>query len=240
MKRFLFTLLLLVVTVDMWTHHKLDNLYYNFRTAAEVTYEETCMSNYDKEFFTYYDYYDEKLITPKSISIVIPNEVKWCARYYPVTSIGECAFMWCKDMTSVTIPNSVTFIGCCAFSHCSGLTSVTIPNSVTSIGYGAFSDCNSLTSVTIPNSVTSISWNAFEDCCNLTSITIPNSVKTIGYGTFKNCIKLTSITIPNSVTKIKKGAFSGCTNLTSIIIPKETVIEPDAFEECPNIKIIRK
>ena len=81
-----------------------------------------------------------------------------------VTRIGDHAFEYCSDLTSITIPNSVTSIGDWAFSGCSGLTSVTIPNSVTSIGYAAFSGCSGLTSVTIPNSVTSIGYAAFQNC----------------------------------------------------------------------------
>ena len=64
----------------------------------------------------------------------------------------------------MTIPDSVTSIGDCAFLHCHSLTSVTIPESVTSIGDYAFRECKSLTSVTIPNSVTSIGDSAFKDC----------------------------------------------------------------------------
>ena len=58
-----------------------------------------------------------------------------------ITTIGEEAFLFCRYLTSVTIPNSVTEIGGDAFEHCSALTSVTIPNSVTTIGGSAFSDC---------------------------------------------------------------------------------------------------
>jgi hypothetical protein len=85
-----------------------------------------------------------------------------------VTSIGTNAFYYCKDLTSITITDSVTSIEEGAFWD-SGLTSVTIPNSITSIKDYTFSDCSSLTSVTIPNSVTSIG-TAFNSCTSLTSI----------------------------------------------------------------------
>ena len=59
-----------------------------------------------------------------------------------ITSIGNYAFYFCENLTSVTIPDLVTSIGNWAFSNCSDLTSVTIPNSVTSIGDCVFDGCN--------------------------------------------------------------------------------------------------
>ena len=63
--------------------------------------------------------------------IVIPNEVTYMGKIRKVTSIGDYAFCNCKELTSVTIPNSVTSISYGTFSLCSSLTSVDIPNSVT-------------------------------------------------------------------------------------------------------------
>ena len=165
---------------------------------------------------------------PKSTSgaITIPSTLGG----YPVTSIGEEAFLGCSFLTSVTIPNSVTSIGDKAFYCCRLLTSVTIPNSVTSIGWCAFKDCSSLTSVKIPESVTSIGRGAFEGCKRLADpdgfiiirgvlydycgegkeVLIPNNVTSIGAGAFYDCSSLTSVTIPNSVTSIGIGAFDGC------------------------------
>ena len=145
-----------------------------------------------------------------------------------------------KELTSITIPDSVTSIGYCAFYDCSSLTSITIPNSVTSIGEYAFYGCSSLTSITIPNSVTSIGRYAFYGCSNLTSITIPSSIAEIGRSTFSGCSNLTSITIPENVTSIGGYAFYDCSSLKSITIPESvTEIGGEAFHGCSSLKSVK-
>ena len=153
-----------------------------------------------------------------------------------VTSIGDCAFDGCGDLTSIAIPDGVTSIGAGAFENCSSLTSLTIPSSVVSIGNWAFYRCSGLASITIPDNVTNIGDCAFYQCSSLTSLTIPNSVTSIGYGMFDSCSGLTSVTIPNSVTSIGKRAFYGCSSLASITIPDSvTAIGDCAFTGCSSL-----
>lgn len=189
--------------------------------------------------------------------MVIPETVTYEDVIYTVTSIGGFAFRECRDLTSVTIPNSVTCIETEAFLYCrglttitipqsvtsiecyafrnSGLTSVTIPDGVTSLENGVFGGCSSLTSITIPNSVTSLGEDFLAGCSSLTSVTIPNSVTSLGYACFQNS-GLTSITIPNSVTSIGGHAFYKCSNLTSINIPSSvTSIGHQAFDGCSSL-----
>ena len=177
-------------------------------------------------------------------SVVIPSTITHLDDTYHVVSIEGMAFYECRNLTSVTIPNSVTSIGGKAFYACSGLTSVTIGNSVTSIGYMAFNSCRSLTSVTIPSSVVYISSGAFNYCSNLSLINVASgnthysSIDGVLYNYVQDtliqcpCAK-TSITIPNSVTSIGDYAFCGCTGLTSITIPTSvTSIGDYAFCGC--------
>ena len=67
-------------------------------------------------------------------------EIRKATVKYGITSIGESAFLGCRGMTELTLPNSVTSIGGNAFEGCNGLTELILPNSVTSIGDSAFSD----------------------------------------------------------------------------------------------------
>ena len=153
-----------------------------------------------------------------------------------ITNMMQQTFYNCKNLTSITIPNSVTTIGGSVFYRCYNLTSISIPNSVTSIGGSIFQNCYNLTSITIPNGATSIGTSTFNDCYNLTSITIPDSVTSIGNSAFQNCYNLTSITISNSVTSIGNQAFYGCTNLTSITVPDSvTSIGDSVFNNCFNL-----
>ena len=121
-----------------------------------------------------------------------------------------------KTDTYYNIPSSVTIIGEGAFEYCSNLTSVTIPNSVITIGSLAFYQSN-LTSIYIPNSVTTISSCAFTSCNGLTSVSFPNSVLYIGYQAFQNCSSLKSVSIHNSAVSIEGLAFENCIGLTEIV-----------------------
>lgn len=85
-----------------------------------------------------------------------------------------------------------------AFSGNKQITSVTIPDSVKKIGAEAFLDCSSIKSVTIPSGVQEIEPLAFANCTSLTEITIPSSVKTIGYGAFNGCTSLKTVNYEGS------------------------------------------
>lgn len=227
-KKKLFSLFLtLVYSVGILTASdtQVNGIWYDFDNktkSATVTYQGANCDSYFGEY---------------SGNVVVPEFVTYNNITYRVTSIGETAFCCCRDLTSITIPNSVKSIGDDAFQNCFYLTSVTIPNSVKSIGAGAFSYCRSLTSINIPNSVEIIERYTFPYCSSLTSLIIGNSVTTIGESTFMDCSSLTSITIPNSVTSIKDGAFAGCKSLTSITIPSSvTSVGEYAFNVCTSLK----
>jgi len=147
---------------------------------------------------------------------------------YPVTSIGDAAFMDCGRLTHVTIPQGVTSIGKDAFLRCGRLTGVTIPASVTTIGENAFLNCTNLTDVTLPNGVRSVGKYAFQNCANLTNLAIPASITLIGDGAFQGCRGLRDVAIPSSIKTIGDNAFAG-SGLAHVTIHKDVSMGSGVF-----------
>lgn len=153
--------------------------------------------------------------------------------------IADAAFLICRNLKKITIPDSAITIGKDAFKNCASLTEITISDSVTHIGSKAFNGCTSLKEITIPDSITTINEFTFFDCTSLKNITISDKVTSVGKGTFKNCSSLTEITIPEGVTKINEGVFAGCSSLKNITIPESvTELGNVAFYGCNSLKSI--
>ena len=148
--------------------------------------------------------------------IIIPQTIKVGRSSYSVTSIGDRAFQFCINLTSIVIPDGVTKIGLGAFNACYKLKGISIPESVTFMGDGVFGSCLELTNVIIPNCVKTIEKYTFAHCESLTYIVIPNGVTKIGFGAFQGCKSLESIVIPESVVAIENAAFNNCESLKEI------------------------
>lgn len=146
-RQLLLLIALLAAILPAYSYFEYNGLFYLVNSGTQKTVTVA------KSF--YEGYYKGNIVIPE---IAIDDETNTS---YTVTAINRNAFSNCRELTSVTIPNSVTYIGDSAFSGCSTLTSATIGDSVTSIPDYAFWDCDALTSVTIGDSVTFISHGAF-------------------------------------------------------------------------------
>ena len=161
--------------------------------------------------------------------IVIPSKID----EYKVTEIGYYAFGDYKNLTDVTIPNTVKKINGEAFFNCKKIKNIKIPNSVQLIGYYAFFGCSGLEKIEIPNSVTTIENMAFESCSNLKSVKLSENLKAIDGYAFYGCKKLTSVKVPKKVKVIGDGAFENCKKLKQVKIPSSVKkIGVDVFNKC--------
>lgn len=105
-----------------------------------------------------------------------------------------------------------------SFDGCKNLKTVSIPNTVSLIGAWSFRNCFKLESIVVPTSVRTIDAEAFWGCKKLKTLTIKEGLKTIRYDAFLGCESLSSIVIPNSVESLDSLVFTGCTGLKTISI----------------------
>ena len=181
-------------------------------------------------------------------NLTIPSELDG----HKVTSIGEHSFYYCKELESITIPDSVTAIQRRAFLLCINLSHVTVPDSVIFIGDNPFTQCPALNNLSVSPFhptlafIDGVLFDKQEERLiyypqNLTAqeYEIPAGTKIIGSNAFVGVSRLENVTIPDSVTVIEGDAFACCEGITSITIPDSvTIIGVNPFWGCSSLEII--
>ncbi len=190
--------------------------------------------NTDSSYAPWYDSYHGDVV-----SVIIEDGV---------TSIGNCAFSYCTNLTEVTLPDNLVSIGTRAFSGCTYLTEIILPENLLSIGRDAFFSCKNLRSITIPANVIDIGDRVFGYCTHLSEILVADgntSFSSVGGVLFnydqsellqypEN--KASTYTIPSSVISIGDYAFYYCTKLTDVSIPDSVAeIGDSAFYSCTGL-----
>lgn len=174
-----------------------DAMGYTFEMTPEMTLEWEDNGDGTATIIGYKDTFTENYT-----HLDIPGELEGLR----VTEIGDLAF-YNKELTHLTLPDSVTNIGPGAFGD-NNLETLILHDSVTSLGRASFYS-NQLTHVTLPDSLTSIEAYTFF-INEFTSITIPKSVSEIESTAFGS---LTEIKILNDSMIIGDDAFSGDTTV---------------------------
>lgn len=186
--------------------------------------------------FTYVIEDGEVIITDcdeeASGDVIIPSTIEG----YPVTVIATEAVERCKEITSVTIPDSVKIISEWAFADCYHLETVIIPDSVEYIGDFAFSWCDRLTNINVDKDnmyFSSCDGNLFnKDKTMLIQYaigksdeiyTIPDGVTDIYDYAFDSSENLSRINIPASVTSVGYDVFCWCYNLNYINVDENNL-----------------
>ncbi len=166
-----------------------------------------------------------------------------------VTAIGSEAFVSCRNLTGIDLPNTVIGIGSSAFENCPKLDAIKLPENLTQIGSYAFAYCNSLENITIPAKVQNIGSGAFRGCSSLASIDVESAN---AYYTYVDGVLFTkdmktlhtylgigngdSYVVPSGVTMINSSAFEYCSKLTSVTLPETLVtISSAAFWGCSGL-----
>ena len=175
-------------------------------------------------------------------------------------------FQYCKDITSVTVPDSVdlpkaTFLGCTnlkkvvfvagegmpeefrpalkdnLFRNCSNLEEVVFSEKMYSIGSYAFMNCVGLKKLTFPKKLCYIKEGAFYNT-GLEMIQSDNEYMSVGRKSFANCKNLKSVDILQ-LDNVGSYAFYNCTNLEKVTLKKidsNCRMEGNAFENTKWIK----
>jgi len=150
-----------------------------------------------------------------------------------VSTIGNEAFIECKNLTEATIADSVERIGENAFLQCESLNAIS--SKAKTIGKCAFEKCANLKKANFELAET-IGNSAFEKCTNLTEVNF-ELVETIEKGVFTGCSNLKTVTM-NSVKTIGDYAFQGCSNLAEANFEIVEKIGEAAFQDCRNLSAI--
>ncbi len=136
-----------------------------------------------------------------------------------VTEIGEGAFFDCFELREVNIPRGVKEIKANTFAACKSLSELDIPEGVKSIGDSAFSNCQALSKINLPDGIPEICDYMLSGCMSLKTITLPKSIEKIGKWAFRDCKALETLEIPDGVTEVNILAFADCMGLKTIILP---------------------
>lgn len=120
-------------------------------------------------------------------------------------TVDDCAFQFCNNLTSVTIPESVTSINAETFWHCISLSEIKVSERNTEYcsENGVLFAKNKDVLLAFPNA-------------NSSTYKIPEGTTSIGEGAFLFCNGINSLTIPFSVTSVGQLAFFLCSGMNEV------------------------
>lgn len=227
----------------------------SYRVVTETPTKTCYVSGAGEDLYAYYAALDS-LTTGH---VTIPAEVNG----YTVTGIDFHAFENCKNITGVTMPETMTVIDSYAFKGCTSLADIHFSSSLNSLGAEIFEGSvwfanqpdgavyinDSLlyvykgempadTHFEVKEGCTYIGYSAFKGQSNLTGITLPETVKTIeGFAFSQTGLK--EVTIPASCKMVQQRSFYRCSELESVIILGQPEMRNTIFSLCPNLKSVK-
>lgn len=161
------------------------------------------------------------------------QEIKSIKISKDVTEIGDNAFYYCKNLTTIIIDgkSQLKKVGAAAFNS-TGISWFHIPAHVESFNSSTLANCPNLTKIEVSaqnnfyKSVDGVLYSidgktllTYPCGKNGSSYTIPEGVTTVDDDAFNNCTSLTDITLPTTLEEIGMRAFFYCKRLQTIVLP---------------------
>ncbi|KRL74318.1 hypothetical protein FD08_GL001810 [Lentilactobacillus parakefiri DSM 10551] len=161
-----------------------------------------------------------------SANVVIPDTVSDNGTTYKVTEIGQNAFAFQNNMTSVTLPKYLTTIDQSAFPYLDKLVNVDFSQAtgLKTIGDQAFVALKQETPITLPDSVTSIASLAFAYAAT-NQVTLGRDTQEVGFKAFAAMPNLNKVILNASLPAIGAQAFVYDSNLTDVNFTEATSLK---------------
>ncbi len=140
-----------------------------------------------------------------------------------ITEIPDYAFLGCKNLNKVILPDGLKKIGFQAFSECSSLETINFPESLEDIGSNSFTYCTLLDNIDFPIGLIHIGHNAFSFCSSIKEVTLHDNIKELESYAFSDCNSLNKVRLPLNDNMLGELIFNCCPSLVTIIEPSEKV-----------------
>ncbi len=163
----------------------------------------------------------------EEVNLVIPSTLGG----YPVTKIGDAAFLGMMYTETVIVPEGVTSIGYDSFGYSDCLRSISLPSTLTQLGESTFYASVNLENITLAEANTSFVvidnvlfskdmsiLYAYAPTKTDTSYTLPPEVKIIMESAFSFASNLSELQLNEGLVEIKDFAFDG-TSITQLTLP---------------------
>ncbi len=120
-----------------------------------------------------------------------------------------------KKQKEYVIPDSVTTVGHGAFLYCTELTKLTLGKGLTTIDYCLLFGCDNLETVILPETLTKLDSGAFK-CSGIKYIDIPDGVTFLGSETIMYCPRLETVNIGKGVSFIHEQAIDNSVTAVNV------------------------